>query len=400
MRLGNLHRLAEGHYALNVNNLGLVFDVNYLRRERRELTAELTVHCSVPGAKTVDGTLSSADFNLSSLRARNERAKHLADRAHLPQIDWLGLLEELCLQVLRVERDGHAEISLDDIPEARGSDTWVAGHLPVLSRHPIIWFGDGGAAKSYLALYLAKHLALDGHKVLYCDWEFAGEDHRDRWVRLCGPIRPVIWYLRCERPMVDERERIAKIIQARKIDYLICDSVAFAADGPPEASDVAASYFRCVRSFGVGSLHIAHVTKSEEFGDKKPFGSIFYHNSARATWFLKRAEETDVTDEITVGMYNRKANIGRLSPALGFRLTFDQDHTTVQRTDLMESSSSELTEKLPVWQRMKAVVRGGALTVSDLASELGVKVDTVDREVRRRDRTFLKLADGRIGLVR
>jgi hypothetical protein len=395
--LGNLLRIAEGHYTLTVQDLGLTFDVNYLRRERRELNGELTVRCTLAGAHTVDGILSSADFNLSSLRARNERAKHLAERAHTQQIDWIGLLEETCLRVLSEEREGSPEIALDDIPEAKGSDTWWAGDLPVLSRHPIIWFGDGGAAKSYLALYLAKHLAMEGHQVLYCDWEFAGEDHRDRWVRLCGPVRPVIWYLKCDKPMVEERERIARTVDKRHIDYVICDSVAFAANGPPEAADVAAAYFRAVRSLGIGSLHIAHVTKSEEHGEKKPFGSIFYHNSARATWFLKRAEESDRPDEVTVGMMNRKANIGRLNPPIGFKFLFGHDRTTVVRAEVRDNA--ELSKKLPIWERMKAAVARGALTADQLADELDEKASSIAREATRRDRTFMKLPDGRIGLV-
>lgn len=395
--LGSLQRIAEGHYTLSVAEIGISFDVNYLRRERRELNGELTVRCTLAGAHTVDGILSSADFNLSSLRARNERAKHLADRAHTQQVDWIGLLEETCLRVLSEEREGSPEIALDDIPDATTSDTWYAGDLPVLSRHPIIWFGDGGAAKSYLALYLARQLALDGHRVLYCDWEFAGEDHKDRWVKLCGPVRPVIWYLRCDKPMSDERERIAKVIQKRDIDYLICDSVAFAADGPPEAADVAASYFRTVRGFGVGSLHIAHVTKSEEHGDQKPFGSIFYHNSARATWFLKRAEEYDDGQEITVAMYNRKANIGRLRPAMGFRLCFDPNRTVIEPT-AVERAAPELAGKLPIWQRMKAKLSHGAIGESELAEELGTKEATIRSELSRKNTLFFKLPDGKIGL--
>lgn len=395
--LGNLHHLADGHYTLTIDALGVTVDVNRLRRERHELIGELTVRCSLAGAKTVDGMLSRADFNLSSLRARNERAKHLAERAHTQQIDWIGVLDETCLRVMGEERTGRPAIALDDIPESQGSDTWVAGELPVLSRHPIIWFGDGGAAKSYLALYLAQQLALQGHRVLYCDWEFAGEDHRDRWVRLCGPVRPVIWYLRCEAPMTEERERIAATIDEHRVDYLICDSVAFAANGPPEASDVAAAYFRSVRTFGIGSLHIAHVTKSEEHGDKKPFGSIFYHNSARATWFVKRADESDQDAEITVGFYNRKANIGRLHHALGYTLQFGTTRTTVTRTDLA-GASADLANKLPTWQRLRQTLLAGAQTTLRLAEELEVKENAIRTTVLRRPTLFTRLPDGRVGL--
>jgi hypothetical protein len=61
--------------------------------------------------------------------------------------------------------------------------------------------------------------------------------------------------------------------------------------GPPEAADSAADYFRALRTLNMGSLHIAHVTKAEG-GDQKPFGSTFYHNGARSTWFVQRSEDS------------------------------------------------------------------------------------------------------------
>ena len=79
-------------------------------------------------------------------------------------------------------------------------------------------------------------------------------------------------YARCERPLVYEADRLARIVREHDISYAIFDSVAFACDGPPEAAEVAGRYFRAVRQLGIGSLQIAHISKAEN-GDKKPFGS-------------------------------------------------------------------------------------------------------------------------------
>ena len=65
----------EGRYVFGIPDLQLEFDVDRLRRERHELKGELAVRCGLAGARAVNGnSLSLADFNLSSARARTERA--------------------------------------------------------------------------------------------------------------------------------------------------------------------------------------------------------------------------------------------------------------------------------------------------------------------------------------
>ncbi len=46
---------------------------------------------------------------------------------------------------------------------------------------------------------------------------------------------------------------------------------------------------------------------TKDSDDKKPFGSVFWHNTARATWYAKRVQ--DEGEDVThVGLFNRKAN--------------------------------------------------------------------------------------------
>src|SRR5262249_13539904 len=52
--------VAEDHYRLSLPALDIVFDMDRLRRERHELVGELSVHCGLPGTRTLDGTLSIA----------------------------------------------------------------------------------------------------------------------------------------------------------------------------------------------------------------------------------------------------------------------------------------------------------------------------------------------------
>jgi hypothetical protein len=172
-------RIDDSHYQLVLDHLGVAFDVARLRRRFEELYGELTVTCELGGARTYDGVLSVGDFNLSNIRARQDRAKYLAQRAQTRDrdVDWLGLLEEFAQRVLAAERAGGPAVSLRELPRPTRDETLEVEGLPLLPRHPVILFGDGGAAKSYIALYLAGRLAERDHRVGLFNWELAGEDH-------------------------------------------------------------------------------------------------------------------------------------------------------------------------------------------------------------------------------
>ena len=397
-------QVGDGHYRLGVLSLGIMFDVERLRRERHELFGELSVACDLAGAKTVDGILSVADWNLSSADARWKRAKHLAERSNAPDIDWASLLEELAQRTIRAEREGSPARPLHQYGRPGPDAAYEIDGWRLLRDHATICFGDGGSAKSYLALYVAGRLAARGVTVLYIDWELGGEDHRDRLERLFGSDMPVVHYLRCDRPLLLEADRIAREVRRLSVDYLICDSIAFATAGPPEAAEHATAYFRAVRQIGIGSLHLAHINKTEH-ADQKPFGSSFWHNSARATWFVRQAGSSPDGQRVTVGLFNRKSNLTRLQPAIGFQFEFNETSTVVSRVNLAEVE--DLAHQLPIWQRVAHLLRTGGgrpRTVQELAEELDVKEDSVKKAVTpsraRGGRSMFTKVTGSDGIVR
>ena len=267
-KLGTFTHVSERRYVMDVASLGITFDLGRLRRERHELIGELIVRCTLAGARTVEGVLSAADFNCSSQQARKTRATFLAERSQTKsgEVDWVGLIEEFCQRVVTFNRQGNADLAFSDIKPTAGAAEFMVAGLPLLRAHPVIWFGDGGSGKSLFALYVGAQLAGMGESVLYADWEFSGEDHRERLDKLCSgqPIPETFRYVRCTAPLTEEVDRLAEIIAARKITYLICDSVGFACAGAPEAAEAAIEYFRALRTLNVGSLNIAHPPKSGE----------------------------------------------------------------------------------------------------------------------------------------
>ena len=387
----------EGRYTQKADRFSL--DVDRLRRERHELIGELSVRVFSP-EDPAGVVVSCADMNLSSQRARVERAKFLTERAQSNGYDFFGLVETFCQQVITAERQGTPAIYLRDLPRPTADVEYSVDGFPILRHHPMILFGDGGTGKSILSLHWAGRLALEGWRILYADWELSAGDHRLRLEQLFGEDMPPVQYVRCDKPLAHELDRIRKICRAEKIEYLVVDSVAVACAGPAEASEVCTEYFRALRSLSIGSLNLAHITKAEQ-GDLKPFGSSFWSNLARSTWNVKLASGEGPVS--TVGLYHRKANLSGCHPAIGYELDFSDGQTSIRRVNVADSAG--LAEALPLWQRMKLAVAHQPMTVAAIANELGPKasVETIERYVRRYTKVFTRVSgnDGvtRIALV-
>lgn len=389
--------VAEDRYRLRIPELGITLELDRLRRERSELIGELSAQCDLPGVRSGDGVLSIADFNLSSARARTDRAKLLAARANTREgVDWVGVLEEFCQRILQADRVGQPAVDLRTLERPAPDTEMVVEGLPLLRRHPSILFGDGGTAKSYLMLYLLGKLAEIGVRVAIFDWELCGEDHRDRLERLFPDGMPRILYAKCERPLVYECDRLRRIVRDEEIEYCGYDSIAFACDGPPEAAEVAGRYFRAVRQIGGGSVHVAHISKAEG-ADKKPFGSTFWHNGARSTWFVQSVEGSSDADALQIGLFQRKANLGRLRAPVGFRIDFGEEFTRFTRTNVAETP--EFAEQLSVPQRMMHMLKRGPRTYEEIAEGVDAELETVKRTVRRLRERFIVIEGGRVGLI-
>ncbi|HWB17014.1 MAG TPA: AAA family ATPase [Vicinamibacterales bacterium] len=369
-------------YRLRVPGADVVLEVDRLAWRYQELSGELLVRCDLKGTDAIDGVLSVATFNVSSARARAERAGQLKRQSRASAVPWEALLEELCQRVLTAERCGEPAVALADVPVDTDTNPLIdvfGFKLP--RRHPSIIFGDGGATKSLLALYLAGCLAKDGYRVAFFDWELDAADHRERYATLFGNAMPAtVYYTRCSRPLRNEAERLKRVVREQGIDFAIYDSIGFACEGKPEDAVAALGYMNAARAIGVGSLHIAHVNKSET-GDRQPFGSAFWHNSARATWFLKA---TDQTDSHTVGVFNRKHNVAKwLQAPFGYEVQVDGDRTAFRLVDIA-AASPELASKVPLAQRLKSVLKSGALTREAIAAEWpDERPETLRRTINR-----------------
>lgn len=381
--------IVPGSYRFDwVDPIAVSMRYDVVRRERRsgDTTAELTVSSSITGEPEL---LHHARINLLSTRSQADLAKHLALRS--PRLDaskWAWMVETTTHAVAVDVRSGTPPIPLSSIPEPEGG-TFILPPL-ILNRMPTILFGDGGSAKSLVALAAALSIETGEPllgmrptrtgRVAYLDYEFDGYPHRDRARLLLGRESDMT-YLECSTPFADDIDRIREVIRDNGIEYLIIDSIANACDGPPEDAVVATRFWQALRSLGLGSLLVAHINRA---GDtERPFGSTFWHNGSRCTWYAK-ADSFEDQNYAMLGLYNKRLTIAARSAPLGYRIDWRPDEILFTRlgtiADVPGSSAHASTPLL-----IREAVRSGARTIADIAGATGIDPADIQKALARKD---------------
>jgi hypothetical protein len=406
-------RVIDGgeQYALELRDVPITFELRQVRYERGDLFGRLTVRTALHGTRSFAGVLGApSTLNLSSAQARSTRAKLLTELSRAPQIDWHRLIEELAVRVFEHQDQGEPAVDLASLPDPGdvSDDTFNFLGIILPSQHQSILFGDGAVMKSYLELAIAAHMAASGLRVALFDWEMKANDHKRRLIRLYGAQHPSVLHKRCDRPLVHECESLRRFVRRERIDYAFYDSAGYATQGDPSSAESALAYFQATSLIGVGGCHLAHITKAGDQSDQKPFGSAFWHNSARCTWNVK----LEIDDRIpqrqqkVLGLFNRKNSFDDLYNPVGLSVTFPEARTAFAPTDLKETEN--LVRGIPLHRRITALIKdggGAARTYNEIAEELSVHVDSVIKAVKRHPGTFARITKGtedgvhRVGLV-
>jgi hypothetical protein len=364
-----------------------------IREDRRshEVTAEVTY-------STDAAVLHRGRLNATSTRGKQDAARYLATLAPGPA--WPKLIETASWKVVDAVRQGRPAILLGDAVEPPGDGSLLPPLL--LPNDPVIIFGDGGSAKSYLGLGLALSVHAGRPYVdlaptrrmqtAFLDFEWNPWPHRKRMQALVGadPV-PGLLYVPClsEGPLSGQVDRLRGILSAHRIEYVVLDSVALACAGPPEDAATALDFMQALGQLEVGSCLLAHINRSGD--EDRPFGSTFWHNSARMTWNVKAHQETD-QDQLDLALHCRKVNDGRKPSSFALHWEFSPTRTIVTRTDLRRIP--ELAGGLPLKDRIAGILASGPRIVPDLADELETVPTTVRRTLTRGEgQRFLRLPD-------
>lgn len=377
-------------------NGAISFLVESIEIARRAFDAEVTI--TIPGAEPYNERV-----NLLSSSQRTELRREL-DTLYGKEFEWSRTLNK----AFGLARSfyGGLDRSLDvaDVQTFGEEEFDIADILP--KDQPTICFGDGGASKSTLACALSFHYCLGmpflgratpGKPVLYVDWE----DTPAAFVRCIRRIggaaellieRGLLHYWPANGlPLTSQADAIkAKVLKAG-IGLVIYDSVAPGCGGPPEDSVSATSFMNAVRRIGCTALCIAHITKQGQ--EDKPFGSAFWHNSARRTWLVKRDSDED-TDVLDVALICKKVNHGRKPRSIPVRMTFtDPDGLIDVRTGEFPVSSELTKAATSLNSRIKQALARGAMTRAEIAETIGENQDHVRNEMNRHREMYQPVGD-------
>jgi DNA-binding transcriptional ArsR family regulator len=307
-------------------------------------------------------------------------------------------------------RDGNGNGSPSALPQAvRFIDMgtpqqrrYLVGGL-VPEAYPTVVYGDGGVAKSMLALSASLAVAggadswlgcpVQGGAVLYVDFELDAQEQNRRVSQLVrgaglpGVPEGLLYMSALGYPARAAFEAALKECKARGVKLMILDSLGPALQGDAEAArDVIAFYQAVVEPFraaGVTVVVVDHQSKlqgGERYQSKRAFGSVFKGNLARS---VIQVEATDRQEnKLALRLRQVKHNFGTLADPLGIELCFTEEMVTVQQVEL---EGSELAEEqtLNAKTRVLYALHDGPAFPSELAEATGLARGTVKKELSK-----------------
>lgn len=386
--MGDAHRFTWSEYP------GTAIELERFRESRGDLTAEITI--THPDGKGNPGLLHFGKLNLLA-NTRSQLARKVAERE--PNVDWAGLLEQVCLMAVDRYRNGEPVVDLRKV-EPDLKPRWLL--YPYIERGgPTILAAPGGVGKSMLALAMAYSIAsgyallgrLDNGPtpVLYLDYETTADVHAERLRALASGLGgeiPEIYYRRMAAGLLESINFVRKEVARLDIGCIIIDSLGYAGGGDPKDAATAIELFRAVRQIDTPCLAIHHQRKTPpgvkaSKGVDAIYGSVYFINSARRVWQISATEPDEFEDTKYLSMTNTKANNGRLERTHALRMDIENDNndrlTSIRLTPHRISDIPELAEDLSLKQRILIELNGGAQNRNDLADVLDTTPGTISK---------------------
>jgi hypothetical protein len=358
-------------YRFHWPELGVECLLERFSERKDDIAAELTVNVDDP---LRGGRLYSGRLLLIGPNSRRDVQRNLEERI---DIDWAGVLEQLCLLARDRYRKGEPPVDLSQVEYQEQAHFLLA---PFVVRKGItIPYGDGGTAKSLLTLHWCVRLALEGIKSLYLDWEDDAATHAERLYAICAGMeidvpQEMIFYQHRSVPLASSVREVRRFIAEKGVEHSVVDSVGMAA-GDPNDHGLMIEAVRAARSLDVAATLVHHLPKDAR--DKtKPFGSVYASNEARITWLVEKAQEEE-TDELAIALTNHKYNRGRLQGKRAYRLRFINDRDTLLSVSFDETEVGQVSafrSKLPQRRLIAdALKSNGPLSVGHIQSCLEIE---------------------------
>ena len=270
----------------------------------------------------------------------------------------------------------------------------VAGLLP--KGYVTTLFGDGGSAKSVLAMSLATALAGEagewlGRKVstcpvLFVDFELDAQEQRRRAFQVaCGrylekPPRDLFYVCGLGQSTGEVLSGCLGICEREGVGLVIVDSLGIALQGEAEsAADVIRfhrEYLEPFRAAGVTVLAIDHQAKGggERYQAKRTFGSVYKENLSRSV--LQVEPDAHAEGSLTLKARQTKSSFGSKAEPFGVHLTFSEEKIIVEARDL-DATDLAAESTLNAADRVLFVLKEGPAFPADIAEACHLSLGTV-----------------------
>lgn len=396
---------AEDLYTFHWQEEGIQATVERFVEEKTDIRAELTVTSDHP---THGGQLYYGRLLLMGPQARAQVRNALLQRE--PEMDWGGILEQLCTASVRRYREGAPAVDLwtDDLGD--GGKYLVSPF--VFDDAVNIVYGPGDSGKSLDCLLIAVAVA-SGEEVaglvaersgpvLYLDWEDSASTHQERLKALCRGLnielaQGRVIYRRMDASLVESAREARKDIARFGVAMVIVDSLGMACGGDPSDAGGIIRTMLAARSLGVPVICIHHIAKDAK--DKStPYGSVYASNEARMSWLVESEREGSTLTQV---LTNHKANRGARHERQSFRFDFQSDERDrlirIAVTPQTFSQSKSIGDGGQKWRIVSALNQ--PKTIDSLAEELDIAKASVRMQLNRHKDLFVKLDDGRWAML-
>jgi hypothetical protein len=267
----------------------------------------------------------------------------------------------------------------------------------VLAAYVTLLYGDGGVAKSLLALALAVAVAggsgkwlgrgVESCPVLYVDFELDAEEQARRVHQLCRgqeldtPPENLLYMSALGHAAGEAFASALEACIEHSVGLMVVDSLGPALQGDAEAARDVIGFFQKsiepLRAEGIAILIIDHQSRlqaGQSYQSKGAFGSVFKTNLARSVIQAQATERGEGT--LTVRLRQKKHNFGPLAEPFGVKLSFTEEVVSLEAVEL---DASELAEEatLNATDRVKLALENGPAYPWDIAEHTGLAVKTV-----------------------
>src|SRR5215207_678768 len=267
----------------------------------------------------------------------------------------------------------------------------------VLAAYVTLLYGDGGVAKSLLALALAVAISggstkwlerkVENCPVLYVDFELDAEEQARRVHQLCygqnlnTPPEGLLYMSALGHTAKDAFAAALDACKEHGVGLMVVDSLGPALQGDAEAArDVIGFFQKSIEPFRAEDVavliidHQSRLQQGQSYQSKGAFGSVFKTNLARSVIQAQTTERGEGT--LTVRLRQKKHNFGPLAEPFGVKLSFTEQAVSLEGVEL---DASELAEEatLNATERVKLALEGGAAYPWEIAEHTGLALKTV-----------------------